>query len=177
MSMNIETIQLIATIFQGLALIFLFIQIRIIRKDFIGSRSDNLAYHERIKKQSTLEYAGKQWVDARMQLESEYGTDIVAEEDAKNIYQDMKLKAKVDKLLGTLEHIAAGVNSKIYDEDILYRMVASSVIDNFNRFKHYIKIRRQHESEEMYIELEALAIRFMDRRSKKPMKLGDIIHS
>ena len=168
--MNIEIIQITATIIQGIALILLFMQLKVMRKD-------NLAYHERLKKQSTLEYAGKQWLDARMQLESEYGTDIVAEEDAKNIYQNMKLKAIVDKLLGALEHIAAGVNSKIYDEDILYRMFASSVIDNFNRFKHYIKLRRQRESEEMYIELEALAIRFMDRRSKKPMKLGDIIHS
>ena len=175
--MNIEVLQLFATFIQIVAVIFLFVQIKIMGKDFIGSRKDNLAYHERLKKQSTLEYAGKQWLDARMQLESIYGDEIVAEEDANNIYQDKELKSQVDKLLGTLEHIAAGVNSKIYDEDILYRMVASSVVDNFNRFKHYIKIRRQNESKEMYIELEALAIHFMERRRKKPMKLGDIIHS
>ena len=175
--MSADQIQLVALVIQGLALVIVVIQISFLRRNLERSRQDNLAYHERTRKQTTIEYAGRKWLDARIQLEAKYGDDVIAEGAAENIYNDKDLKSQVDQLLGTLEHIAAGVNTGIYDEDVLYRMVSSSVIDNFTRFKHYIKIRRQRESEEKYIELEAMAIRFMDRRSKKPMKLGDIIHS
>lgn len=172
-----DWLQLIATIVQAGALIFLIMQVRIMHLEWQRAHKANLALHERTKKQSTLEHAGELWAEARYELESKFGSEVIATDEAENIFQNKELKANVDKLLGTLEHIAAGVNSEIYDGDILYRMCATSVINNFHKFKNYIRIRRQQESEEMYIELEALVIKFMERRSKKPMKLGDIINS
>jgi len=173
----VDIIQIVATLIQAAVLLLLLIQVRIMHLDWKRANIDSAALHERTKKQSTLEHAGELWAEARYELESKFGSEVIATDEAENIFKDKELKAHVDKLLGTLEHIAAGVNMGIYDADILYRMCASSVMNNFTKFKNYIKIRRQQESEEMYIELEALVIKFMDRRHKKPMKLGEIVHS
>lgn len=168
--MTVEQIQLVATILQVFAFVALIVQLYLMHRE-------RLVYHERTRKQATLEHAGPRWSEALFELDTRFGPDALAKEKAQDLFDDYELKAYVDKLLGTLEDISAGVNTQIYDADILYRMCATSIINSFNRFKSYIELRRQQESPEMYIELEAVAIRFADRRRKKPGSLGDIIHS
>jgi len=176
--MEKETIQLLAVLLQTLVIIGLFFQVHIMHKSLEVSKVVNDSYHERLKKQSTLEYAGEKWLSARVQLERAYGVDALSKDVAQQIYEDNELRTQVLNLLGTLEHISAGVNSKVYDEDILYRMAGASVIDNFNRFKNYIKLRRQNEgNDELYIELEELSVNFMNRQKKERSKAGDMIYS
>ncbi|CAK8723862.1 hypothetical protein KKHLCK_13350 [Candidatus Electrothrix laxa] len=130
-----DWLQMIATVIQAGALIFLIVQVRIMHLEWKRANKANMAIHERTKKQSTLEHAGELWAEARYELESKFGSEVIASDEAENIFKDKELKANVDKLLGTLEHIAAGVNTGIYDADILYRMCATSVINNFTKFK------------------------------------------
>ncbi|MYM62420.1 DUF4760 domain-containing protein [Pseudomaricurvus sp. HS19] len=141
------------------------------------SRKERRAYHERTKKQATLEHAGPQWVDAKFELETRFGNELIQKAKADEIFKNHELKAHVDRLLSSLEDISAGVNAGIYDGDILYRMCATSFIRSFERFKTYIELRRKEESQEMYIELEAVVTTFTERRRKHPMSAGDILHS
>ena len=130
-----SAIEIVFEIFQVLIFIILLLQLLNLRRNLNNSVRTTNAYHERLKKQSTLEYCGRLWAKARLELESEYDVDFISKEQTKEMFENTSHRAKVHNLLGALEHISAGVNSGIYDEDILYRMSATSIINNFNKFK------------------------------------------
>ena len=55
------------------------------RRNLNNSVRTTNAYHERLKKQLTLEYCGKRWEKARLELESEYDIDFIPKEQAKEM--------------------------------------------------------------------------------------------
>jgi len=168
--MSVVEVTLLLVSLQLVGLIILTMQLYLMRKD-------RLALHERTRKQSTIENAGPLWGDARLQLETRFGRDPLATKQAQEIFDDKELKAYVDKLLGTVEHISVGINTGIYDKDILYRMSSTSIIETFRRYKSYIMLRRNLEGSEMYTEFECVANEFSLMRQKKPYPLGNIMHS
>ncbi|MBF0369413.1 MAG: hypothetical protein HQL52_08165 [Magnetococcales bacterium] len=122
------------------------------------------ANHERKRKQSTIEYLGKVWRESRLELESCYGTDPLTKDKIAELEADNKRKAEIVNLLGSLEHIAAGVNCGVYDKDILYIMSATSISSIYYRFKVFIDHQRVTANSSAYIQLEKLSNDFLDRK-------------
>jgi Domain of unknown function (DUF4760) len=127
------------------------------------------ADHERRRKQSTIEYIGGVWRDARHELERDYGPSGLSTETLKKILEDYKLEADIRNLLGVLEHMSVGLHAGIYDKDLLYRMTATFIIQTYHRFEPYM-MHKRNENPTMYIEFQRLAIEF---RRRKESEIGD----
>ncbi|NEQ97940.1 MAG: DUF4760 domain-containing protein [Cyanothece sp. SIO2G6] len=164
-----NTREIILGVLQFLALVAVFIQVYVA---FNAVKAD----HERKRKQSTIEYIGKIWSESRYELESRYGTDPLTKEDIKDIENNKELTASVIRLLGQLEHIAVGVNSGVYDKDILYRMSSASISKIYARLYLFVEERRKNNPR-AYIELEELVSEFRERNRDRPGTSGNIRHS
>ncbi|MCB2263780.1 MAG: DUF4760 domain-containing protein [Candidatus Thiosymbion ectosymbiont of Robbea hypermnestra] len=134
------------------------------------------ADHERQKKQATIEYIGQIWRESRYHLESQYGTDSLTIDDVSELEQNKKQLAEVVRILGQLEHVAVGVNTGVYDKEILYRMLARKIPGIFRRCSEFIKSRRKNNAR-AYNELEELVLYFEERNREKPPEGGEIRHS
>jgi hypothetical protein len=101
------------------------------------------ADHERQKKQSTIEDFGSAYLLCRYEIERKYGSEPITAAIAAQIDSDLEKCADFNKLLGILERMAVGVNTGVYDRDVVYRMSAGSIIALRHRLHHYIEHRRK----------------------------------
>jgi hypothetical protein len=148
---SMTTIQWLALFITLLTIpVQLYIAIRRLRAD-----------HERQKKQSTIEDFGDTYLLCRYEIEAKYGLEPITAATAEQIDSDLEKCAVFNKLLGTLEHMAVGVNTGVYDRDVVYRMSSGSMIGLRHRLHHYIEHRRKMLNQpKLFVEHERLASDF-----------------
>ncbi len=137
------------------------------------------ADHERRKKQATIEFVQKirpAWLEAKNKLEERWGKNPLTSKELEEIDNDFQLQKVVNNLLGLLEHLSVGMNTGVYDKDLLFRMSGSFLIDIHNRFRSYID-QVQVRNPAAYIEYQNLVSDFEERKRTKPSTEGDIRHS
>lgn len=137
------------------------------------------ADHERRKKQATFEFVQKirpAWIEAKHAIEEKWGDEPLTSKELLEIDSDFQLLKLVRNLLGQLEHLSVGMNSGVFDKDLLYRMSGSQLISIYHRLHTYID-RVQRSSPKAYIEYQDLVKSFEDRRRTKPDASGNIVNS
>lgn len=155
----------------------LFIPVLAISVQFYVAIKRLKADHERQKKQSTIEDFGDTYLLCRYEIEAKYGLEPITAATAAQIDSDHEKCAALNKLLGTLEHMAVGVNTGVYDRDVVYRMSAGSMIGLRYRLHHYLEHRRKVLNQpKLFIEYERLASDFEQVYRPKPLG-GEIEHS
>jgi hypothetical protein len=113
----------------------------------------------------------------RYEIEAKYGLEPITATTAAQIDSDHEKCAVFNKLLGTLEHMAVGVNTGVYDRDVVYRMSAGSMIGLRHRLHHYIEHRRKVLNQpKLFIEYERLASDF-EQVYRPKSSGGEIEHS
>jgi hypothetical protein len=131
-----------------------------------------LADHERRKKQSTIEYMNQirdiyRPVDRK--LSEKYGAKALNPEDI-----DEADMADVREFLSVLEHLAVGVNSQVYDIDLVNRMSGTFLLATIDKVKPYINHARiKRNSETLYEEFEKMCREIAVKRTKVKTE-GDI---
>ena len=91
-------------------------------------------------------------------------TKKVIDTDNVILYQNQKWKnqdgkviySKIHSLLGEFEYIGTSVNKGIFEFEIIYSLLKSSILHTFTTFKKYIKHFRKHTSDSLYEEFEKL---------------------
>lgn len=137
------------------------------------------ADHERRKKQATFEFVQKirpAWIEAKHAIEEKWGDEPLTSKELLEIDSDFQLLKLVRNLLGQLEHLSVGMNSGVFDKDLLYRMSGSQLIGIYHRLHTYID-RAQKNSPKAYVEYQDLVKSFEDRKRTKPDASGNIVNS
>jgi hypothetical protein len=137
------------------------------------------ADHERRKKQATFEFVQKirpAWIDAKHAIEKRWGNEPLTSKELGEIDSNFELLKLVRNLLGLLEHLSVGMNTGVFDKDLMYRMSGSQLIGIYHRLHTYIK-RAQKTNPRAYIEYQDLVKSFEERRQVKPEKVGNIENS
>ena len=115
--------------------------------------------HERRKKQSTIEYVN--------QIRNYYrplGTKLVKKFGNNTINLDQiddETRTNIREILSVLEHMSVGVNTNVYDFNILNRMSGSYLLRMYHRLLPYIKDRQKHNPT-AYIEFETICKKIDD---------------
>ena len=132
------------------------------------------ADHERRRKQATFEYVNavsERFRKALYDFDKEHGIGKVV--DVSN-YSETDIFT-VRSYLSEIERICAGVNSEVFDYDILKKMMAGSLIENNNRFRQYIDGRRvQKHRPSLYMEFDEVTKRLKKDRNQKYENVGKI---
>ena len=121
------------------------------------------ADHDRIKKQSTIEFYNLISSEIHEFL---YKTD---EEQLNfaSVKANKTLESDVVKYLSRLERLAVGVNSNIYDLEILSHIVGNLFTNTYNRLERYIKeVREKNNTPRRYCEFEHL-VKVIERYREK----------
>ena len=137
------------------------------------------ADHERRKKQATFDYVQKvrpAWIEAKHILEEKWGKDPLTSKELEEIDKNFQLLVRVRELLGRLEHLSVGINSGVFDKDLIFRMSGSQIISIYKRLHTYID-RVQKRNPTAYIEFQEVVKVFEERKRIKPEKNGNIINS
>ncbi len=137
------------------------------------------ADHERRKKQATFEFVQKirpAWIEARHIIEEKSGDKPLSSKELLEIDGNFQLLKLVRTLLGQLEHLSVGMNSRVFDKDLLYRMSGTELVTIYRRLDAYIK-KAQNINPKAYIEYEDLVKVFEDRKRTKPDVSGNIVNS
>ncbi len=154
-----EIANIIALIAAGLILIQLVLM-------FITYRADN----ERKRKQSTIEYINNIrgiYKPIRKHLDDLFpGNNRVI--NLKEIDND--LKSDIRELLSTVEHLAVGLNTGVYDFDIFFRMSGSYFLRIFKKLNPYISNAQKNQAT-AYIEFEAICKRIEFEKEKRNYKI------
>ena len=116
------------------------------------------------------------WIEAKHAIEEKWGDEPLTSKELLEIDSDFQLLKLVRNLLGQLEHLSVGMNSGVFDKDLLYRMSGSQLISIYHRLHTYID-RVQKSSPKAYIEYQDLVKSFEDRRRTKPDASGNIVNS
>jgi len=146
----------INTVIQILMFFVISVQLYLMQKTF-------KADHERRKKQSTVEYLNnirEQYRGLTNKLLSKF------DENAINLSEiDAETKVEIKELLSILEHLSTGVNTGVYDYDIIKRMSGSYLVNRYKQMLPYID-NAQKTSRTLYIEFETLCKR-IDNDTRK----------
>ncbi|MGK3994518.1 DUF4760 domain-containing protein [Sorangium sp. So ce1024] len=145
------------------------------------------ADHERRKKQATIEYANDirdLWQQRRVTIENGINRRIentskpLTPEEVQTIKDSPDLRDAVREFLARLEHLSVGVNTCVFDKNILYRMSGSYLIRVYEFMEPYI-ISVRPNSKYAYIELEHMVRDFaaQKRTSPDPRVVGRINYS
>lgn len=143
-----------------------------VRVAIVAVRAD----HERRKKQATLEFVHHVrpiWIETKHVLEEKWGNDPLTSKELVLIENDIKLRSVIRNALGSIEHMAVGMNSGVFDKDLLYRMSGTHLISFYDRLHGYIKQKRLLNTA-AYTEYEALITDFRERKRNRPETQGDI---
>ncbi|MGD1938862.1 MAG: DUF4760 domain-containing protein [Cyanophyceae cyanobacterium] len=139
-----------------------------------------VADHERRKKQATIEYVNSVKVKYRPiaeKLNQKFGERTIINIDS----IDDVLKEDITEILSTLEHLAVGINSGVYELKILDRMSGTYFVNVFEKLSPYIRAaRRQTDRRRLYYEFEEMVEDIRRMRSldaKRIRQPGNIRHS
>ena len=138
------------------------------------------AFHERRKKEATIEFINKVrevYRKVNYELKKEFGEGPLDEEKLSKLYANTDLWNQLKNMLALFEHLAVGVNSGVFDFDILSRMSGQYLINMFDRYSFYIRDRRKKlGNPRLYEEFEALVAKLRQHRNKLTTK-GNIKYS
>lgn len=133
------------------------------------------ADHERRKKQATVEYINSIRNDYRSlndKLVDKYSTRPVNMNDI-----DDGTKKDIKLLLSILEHMSVGVNTGVYDFNILHRMSGSYLVGRYYQLHPHIS-KAQQKNPRFFIEFERLCKKIEKLNNEKyHSNAGDIKHS
>lgn len=135
-------------------------QLRVLIRTLESMRKD----HDHQRRLASIESIGEIYRECRFSLESRFGTNCLVESDIKTIEENQEYEATIVKLLSVLEHISVGINTGIYDKDIIFRMSAGSMISLYHRLELYIKHRQRKYNPKSYIDFEELIREFETRK-------------
>lgn len=149
--------------------------------------------HERRRKQSTLEYYTRlqdRHSESRHNLHKTLGLnkpdDQLPRTEADSIYklpEKVTLKNQLMGLMNDYEYLAVGVNTGIFDFDVVDRLGNKSIQAVVHRYKHWIDVAQEAtKSLRTYGELEKLADDLKKREGERALdrqdnERGDIKHS
>ncbi len=133
------------------------------------------ADHERRKKQSTVEYINSIRNDYRMlnnKLNEKFPQKAIVLEEI-----DDKTAKEISLLLSILEHMSVGVNTGVYDFEILNRMSGSYLVNRYHQLYPHIQ-KSQEKSPTFFMEFEQLCARIeKSRKANFHSKKGNITYS
>jgi hypothetical protein len=89
-------------------------------------------------------------------------------------FRDSELANDIYAALASLETLATGILSEVYDEDIAYARLGDSIPKFYEAIRRFIyESRSAYTSESLYVQLEQLARRWSEReRYSYKMKTG-----
>lgn len=121
--------------------------------------------HERRRKQATIEYF-EDMTSKLYDVQAKFNTKLnQLNIEIEMLDTDMELLKDATEVLAAFERLCVGVNTNIFDFDILERMAGSYLVMVYFRFAPYIeKIRKDASRTNSYIEFEQVAIRIKQRR-------------
>lgn len=133
------------------------------------------ADHERRKKQSTIEYLNlirKLYRPLKEKIDKD-----IEEENVINIkdMNDVTMR-RTKNILSVLEHLCVGINTGVYDFEILNRMSGRYLIKLYERFAPYIELEQRKYSD-TYIEFQHIYSQLKQISLKKLDEDGNIIHA
>jgi hypothetical protein len=138
------------------------------------------ADHNRRKKEATIHYMNdirEKYRVINHELVQKFGKGPITEEQVQVIINDPDMLSKITNLLGLFEHMAAGVNTDVFDIYLLNRMSGRYLRNVYNRYLVYIIQRRQELGfPTAYIELEQLVNNLEILRKKQLQKSFLHIH-
>jgi len=122
--------------------------------------------HERRRKQATIEYfedMTSKLYDSQARFNTKFNRlDI----DISELDTDTELLKDATEILAAFERLSVGVNTKIFDFDILDRMAGSYLVVMYTRFAPYIaKVRTDALRVNSYTEFENVVVRIEKKRS------------
>ena len=164
-----ELFQKISTIVALITLMLVVVRLFLIHKIY-------KADHERTKKQSTIEYINsirQYYKPLEVKLTRKFGKTAVI--NLADIDDD--IKEDIRELLSVIENLSTGVNSEVYDAEIINRMSGSYFINLYKRLQPYIDHARIRDNNPLYFqEFEAMINCFKEMRNTKNTQ-GDIKYS
>jgi len=117
------------------------------------------ADHLRRKQQATLEYLivhlRSHWSSDLRTFMKKFGDAALTQEQLPVFMADPDATAALVPLLGSIEHLAVGVNMGVYDQDLLNRASGAYLIRTFHRFGVFIRAA-QIEQPTAYTEFATL---------------------
>jgi len=126
------------------------------------------AYHERVKKQATIEFVNnirEAYRKINNDLVKEFGEGPLDDEKIEKLTKNQELWAKLKDMLALFEHLAVGVNTGVFDFHILSRMSGGYIIKIYDQYSYYIKKRRRDTGNpRIYIEFENLVLKLKKER-------------
>lgn len=181
------TIELLKVAAQYLLIIAVFWQIYFLRQqilvlgDQLGVMKKTFeADHERRRKQATIEFLSvvrPMWGESRRRLNDAIGNTRLNEDNLGKILEDRGLQRNVRELLGALERMSVGMQTGVFDKDLLYRMSASYLIRVYDRMRPYILHQQKHKNASAYTEFQELIAEFEKRKRGQPAQFGKVEHS
>ena len=127
------------------------------------------ADHDRRKKQSTLEFGSqlRRFIQPqKKQILKKYGNNIINIDELDEEYINL-----IREYLEVVEDLSVGVNTEIYDLDIVNRMYGNFLINMYEKCAPYIKKRRIEEGlNSLYEEYERLVFMLKGLRSTENHK-------
>jgi hypothetical protein len=137
------------------------------------------ADHERRRKQATIEFITKIrpiWDENQRILDETFGEDTLTAEAIARLEDEPETRHVLRSLLANLEFMAVGMNTGVFDKDLLYRMAASYLIGIYHRLRPYIN-HVQRTNPYTYIEFEEIVSRFEEKKRLRPDPRGSIRYS
>lgn len=128
------------------------------------------ANNRRKKKEITIQYTDAHESKVTELLESikeVYQNDKILLEKVKN---DKKLQEEVERYLFSMERLAVGINSGVFDIYLLDRTMGQKTIEHYEALQPYIKYIRKNDYEEKYTEFEELVNKLREIRRKRSQK-------
>ncbi len=158
------------TIIQIATILLISFQIYLIYKTY-------KAHHERVKKQSTIEFINSTYDKFKpitRTLKKKFSGKVI------NLDQiDEETKTQIKEFLEVAEMLAVGINAGVYDFEIFKRISGTYFLLNFNRLRPYIE-SEQKEFPSAYIEFQNICKKLEDAqfKTKSPfLEKGSIKHS
>lgn len=132
------------------------------------ARRGAIADHDRRKKQATIEYLHKlrpSWRDCHGILYGKFEERQLSSTHAMEIWGDAKLSRAASELLNLLEHLSVGVNTDVYDVEIVDRACGSYLIRLHEMMSSYIKLlREKYQNPRLYSEFSLIVRNFEKKR-------------
>ena len=170
---RIDAMEIVKVTIMAVAAIVGLIQLGLIYRTF-------KADHERRRKQATIEYLNMirgHYRNVNQQLLNEYGQNPFGKEQVELLMNNPELWAMLKDLLGLFEHLAVGVNTGVFDIDLINRMAGDYLIGIFDRFTVYVQKRRIDSGlTSLYCEYEQLITQLKKIRLKVN-PYGNMVHS
>lgn len=87
--------------------------------------------------------------------------------DLKEVINDKKLQEEVERYLFSMERLAVGINSGVFDIYLLDRTMGQKTIEHYEALRPYIKYIRKDDYPEKYDEFEEMVNKLREIRRKR----------